>query len=45
MQASQMVFNVEQQASLIVNLINSFALNQKIPLLNRKLEDSMLVIE
>ena len=40
-----MVFKLEQQASLTINLMNSFALNQTIPLLEKDLAQSYNIIE
>jgi len=45
MSASEMIFKLEQQASLISNLMNSFALNQTIPLLGRNVSESFTVIQ
>ena len=45
MEASKMIFKLEEQAALITNMINSFALNPKFPFLQNTLANSMKMID
>ncbi len=45
MDASKMIFKLEEQAALITNMINSYALNPNFPFLQNTLDNSMKMID